>query len=47
MRDINFFTPYIKQDEISNSRTVITGVIAVLTIGVAATLGFNSFQIMN
>lgn len=47
MRDINFFTPYIKQEEISNSRTVITGIAAILTIGIAGTLGFNSFQIMN
>lgn len=45
VRDINFFAPYIKQQETSSSEAILTGAAAVVLVGVAGTLGYNVFQL--
>ena len=45
VRDINFFTPYVKQQESSNAQVALTATAAVVLIGIAGTLGYNIFQL--
>lgn len=44
IRDINFFAPYVKEQETSTAQLVLTGVATVVLVGIAGTLGYNVFQ---
>lgn len=44
MRDINFFAPYVKQQETSVTNLIMTTSAAVVVVGIAGTLGYNIFQ---
>ena len=44
-RDINFFAPYVKEQEKSTPQLVLTATAAVVMVGISGTLGYNLFQI--
>lgn len=44
-RDINFFAPYVKEQERSTSQLILTTTAAVVMVGISGTLGYNLFQI--
>lgn len=44
-RDINFFAPYVKEEERSTAQLALTATAAVVMVGIAGTLGYNLFQI--
>lgn len=45
VRDINFFSPYIKEQEATSVQIAIRATAAVVLIGIAGTLGYNTFQL--
>ncbi|MGL5633755.1 MAG: PilN domain-containing protein [Sarcina sp.] len=44
IRDINFFAPYVKEQETSVAQVALTSVATVVLVGIAGTLGYNVFQ---
>ncbi|MGL4656666.1 MAG: PilN domain-containing protein [Sarcina sp.] len=44
-RDINFFAPYVKEEERSTAQLALTATATVVMVGIAGTLGYNLFQI--
>lgn len=44
-RDINFFAPYVKEQERTTAQLALTTTAAVVMVGIAGTLGYNLFQL--
>ncbi|MGL5069097.1 MAG: PilN domain-containing protein [Sarcina sp.] len=44
-RDINFFAPYVKEEERSVAQLVLTATAVVVMVGISGTLGYNAFQL--
>lgn len=44
-RDINFFAPYVKEQERSTAQIALTATATVVMVGMAGTLGYNLFQL--
>lgn len=44
-RDINFFAPYVKEQERSTAQIALTATATVVMVGIAGTLGYNLFQL--
>ena len=44
-RDINFFAPYVKEQERSTAQLILTATAAVVMVGISGTLGYNVFQV--